>query len=184
MPLPIAHALMGATVTAALPLKGDEGFAWRTYLLGCLLGAAPDLDCLLGFLPFSPFAGRDWHHDFAHSLGFAFLCGALLALAHGYRTGVRWRTVFVLSAAMATHPILDCMFTDSAGVELFWPFSHAQWHLDLPTLVFLPPHHSLFERVLGLILIAVQEAALYGSLFGFVWLARRFVGRGVAQVQE
>lgn len=181
MPTPIGHALMGATVTAAFPLRRDEGFAWRTYLLGCFLGAAPDLDCLLGYLPFAPFAGRDWHHDFAHSLGFAFLCGAIVSLLHGYRSGVCWRTVFILSAAMASHPLLDCMFTDSAGVELFWPFLHTQWRLDLPALIYLPPHHSLWGRVLGIALIGMQEAAIYGSLFLFVWLLRRLRWRSVEQ---
>jgi membrane-bound metal-dependent hydrolase YbcI (DUF457 family) len=182
MPTPIAHALMGATVTAAFPLKREDSFDWRLYLFGGFLGAAPDLDCLLGFLPFAPFAGRNWHHDFAHSLGFAFLCGALFALLHGYQFGTRWRTVFVFSAAMASHSLLDCMFTDSAGVELFWPFSHANVRLELPPLVYIPSHHSLWERLVGLVLIGLQEIIVFGSFFLLVWLVRRLRWRKAQQV--
>jgi membrane-bound metal-dependent hydrolase YbcI (DUF457 family) len=184
MPTPIAHALMGATITAVFPFRRDEFFAWRAYLVGGFLGAAPDLDCLLGFLPVAPFTGRNWHHDFTHSFGFAFLCGALCTLLLGRRPGPRWRTVLVLSGAMASHAMLDCMFTDSAGVDLFWPFSHDLVQLGLPSLVYQPPHHSLAERIVGLALIAVQEVLVFGSFFLFVWLVRRLGWRSVSEVSR
>lgn len=180
MPLPIAHALMGATVVAAFPLRSRR-FDWPLYLLGGILGAAPDLDCLLEFVPFAPFTGRGWHHDFTHSLGFALLCGGLLASL--LRIGpARLRAVAVLSAAMATHPLLDFMFTESAGVELFWPVSHEWVRLGLePPVYYSWDHHSLLGLAVDAVQMGLQEIAVFGSVFLLAWLLRQLHLRTVVQ---
>lgn len=185
MPTPIAHALMGATVVAAFPLR-RKTFDWPLWFVGGLLGATPDLDCLFKFIPFAPFAGRGWHHDFTHSLGFALLCGGLLASL--LRLGWRWepshlRAAFVLSAAMASHPLLDFMFTDSAGVELFWPVSHEWVRLGMPPPVSYDwDFQSLPEMAFAVVRIALQECAIFGSVFGLAWLWRQLQLRHTAQI--
>jgi membrane-bound metal-dependent hydrolase YbcI (DUF457 family) len=173
MPTPIGHGLLGAAVLAAFPLKRNALPDWRYCLLAAALGAAPDLDCLLKFLPFAPFAGRGWHHDFTHSLGFAWLCGGVLALwVRG--GGAPFRAALLFSAAMASHPLLDCLFTDSVGVELFWPFAHEYVRLGLPSpTAFAWNHDSQLGRLLDLVQVATLDLVIYGSVFLLAWLLRQ-----------
>lgn len=183
MPTPLGHGLLGAAVFAAFPLKRNALTDWRACLLGALLGAAPDLDCLLGFLPFAPFAGRGWHHDFTHSLGFAWLCGGLLALfARGGGNVLRAACLF--SAAMASHPLLDFLFTDSVGVELFWPFAHEYVRLGLPSpTAFAWNHVSPLGRLVDMVQVALLDLMIYGSIFLLAWLLRQLSGRRHGNVE-
>ena len=179
MPTPIGHGLMGAAVLAAFPLRRDALPDWRAWLLGAGLGIAPDLDCLLGFLPFAPFAGRGWHHDFTHSLGFACLCGGLLALC--WRAGANpLRAALVFSAAMATHPLLDYLLTDSRGVELFWPFAHEYVRLGLtsPSAFTWQPGGRL-GRVVYLVQAGILDLVMFGPLLVLsFWLRQRALRQG------
>lgn len=177
MPTSLAHGLMGAAVVAGLRRKEDKWFDWRAYLLGFALAAAPDLDVLLKWLPIAPFAGRAWHHDFTHSLGFAVLCGWLVAVLL-HRSAEHTRQMFVYAAAMATHSLLDFLFTSSEGVELLWPFRHERLRLGLePPVRYAWDHHSLLGKIVDLMQIALVELALFGSLFVLAWwlgqMARR-----------
>lgn len=184
MPTPIGHGLLGAAVLAAFPLKRNAFPDWRVCVLGGLLGAAPDLDCLLGFLPFAPFAGRGWHHDFTHSLGFACLCGGLLALlARGGGTSVA-RAAMLFSAAMASHPLLDFLFTDSVGVELFWPFAHQYVRLGLPSpTAFAWNRDSPLGHLVDLVQVAMLDFMIYGSVFLWAWLLRQLSARLAGKVE-
>ena len=169
MPLPLAHGLMGATMIALCQRKQDGWFNGRGYALGFALAVAPDLDILFHWLPFAPFAGRSWHHDFTHSLGFALLCGWLAAVLFHQRAE-HTRQMFVYGAAMATHPLLDLLFTQSAGVELFWPFRHELVRLGVePPVAYVWHHHSWQGKFFDLTQIALVELALYGSLFLLAW---------------
>lgn len=183
MPTPIGHGLLGAAVLAAFPLKRKALPNWRACVLGALLGAAPDLDCLLGFLPFAPFAGRNWHHDFTHSLGFACLCGALLALfVRG--GGTMMRAALLFNAAMATHPLLDFLFTDSMGVELFWPFAHQYVRLEVPSpTAFAWNRASPLGHLVDLAQVAMLDFAIYGSVFLLAWLLRQLSWGGWATLR-
>jgi membrane-bound metal-dependent hydrolase YbcI (DUF457 family) len=175
MPLPLAHGLMGATVIALCHRRQDGHFNWRNwrnwrpYALGFWLAVAPDFDCGFKWLPFAPFAGRGWHHDFTHSLGFALLCGCLVAwLLH--RREDYTRQAYVYTAAMATHPLLDWLFTASSGVELLWPFYHERLRLGVtPPMAYVWHHHSMLGRAFDLTQLVLVELVLYGSLFLLVW---------------
>ena len=169
MPLPLAHGLMGATMIAICQRKQTGWLSWRTYLFGFALAVLPDFDCLFHKLPFAPFAGRGWHHDFTHSLGFALLCGWLVAVLF-HRSAEHTRQMFVYAAAMATHPLLDYFFTISEGVELFWPFRHDRLRLGVePPIAYVWHHHSWLGKAYDLSQIALVELALYGSLFLLAW---------------
>jgi membrane-bound metal-dependent hydrolase YbcI (DUF457 family) len=169
MPTPLAHGLMGAAIIAVTKRKQDGWFHWRGYLIGFALAAAPDLDCLFHWLPFAPFAGRGWHHDFTHSLGFALLSGWLCAVTL-HRSIDHTRQMFVYAAAMATHPLLDCMFTLSEGVELLWPFRHERLRIGAtPPVAYVWHHHSLLGKLVDLAQIALVEFAIFGSLFLLAW---------------
>ncbi len=169
MPLPIAHGLMGATVIALCHRQTEGKRNWRAYALGFLLAVAPDFDCGFKWLPFAPFAGRGWHHDFTHSLGFALLCGWLVAVLL-HESKEHTRQMFVYAAAMATHPLLDWLFTSSSGVELLWPFRHDRLRLGVePPMPYVWHHHSLLGKAFDLTQLVLVELAIYGSLFLLAW---------------
>jgi hypothetical protein len=83
------------------------------------------------------------------------------------------RMPWVFGAAMATHPLLDFIFTEASGVELFWPLADERFRLAAHnfTIYRLNPH-SLAERVQLLLLIALIELLIYGSLLLIVLLIR------------
>src|SRR5262249_20396440 len=117
MPLPIAHALMGASVVAALRSHGTLKRDWKLLLLGASLGVLPDFDYALSLVRVG---GRGWHHDFTHSILFAFLVGLVTAAVINHFS---LRNVVAFFLAMLSHSMLDFLFTESGGVELLWPVS-------------------------------------------------------------
>lgn len=117
MPLPIAHALAGASLAAALH-TGPRTRPYRVALVsGAILANAPDFDFLLVFTLHS----KAWHRGFTHSLVFAGVVCLLFMLMLGKRP---LRDALAYGLAFASHGLLDFLTTKiGGGVELFWPFS-------------------------------------------------------------
>jgi membrane-bound metal-dependent hydrolase YbcI (DUF457 family) len=158
---------MSATVVAALhpdfTLKRD----WKYLLLGALLGVFPDFDYLLSW---ARFLDRGWHHDFTHSILFAFLMGFLTAAAI---RKVRFREVMRYGLAMLSHPLLDFLYTHSRGVELFWPFLDTRYTVRLmPPIGYDWRRSSLLLMAGDIFRICAVEFAICGTLFAAVLLVR------------
>jgi len=159
MPLPIAHALMGASMVAAIrphgPLKRDGKFL----LLGAFLGVLPDFDYALSW---ARFGEKIWHHDFTHSILFAFLIGLVAAAVINHFS---LRDVMAYFLATLSHSILDFLFTESRGVELFWPFSDERFKsgLQAPISYTWRPHplSAKFTDILGMCL---YELAVFATV--------------------
>src|SRR5215467_1974787 len=67
MSLPVAHALVGASISVTLwPQRAPEQLR-RAALVGALLGVCPDADYLLSRFHV---LGWGWHHGFTHSIAF------------------------------------------------------------------------------------------------------------------
>ncbi|HKF53901.1 MAG TPA: metal-dependent hydrolase [Blastocatellia bacterium] len=117
MPLPIAHACIGAGVATAIgPPSSDKNYS-KLQLAAALLAVVPDLDFIFVWvLNWGP----GWHRAFAHSIAFAAIVAFLAAFA--FRT--EWkRAALVLWAAMSSHALVDLLTSRLApGAELFWPF--------------------------------------------------------------
>ena len=133
MPLPFAHALVGASLAAAIHTRRPDSRRYRVALIsGALLANAPDLDFFLVFTLHS----RAWHRGFTHSLGFAGLVCLLFVLTLGKR---RLRDALAYGLAFASHGVLDFLTTKAGGgVELFWPFSAERLRLGWIGLSELP----------------------------------------------
>lgn len=120
MPLPVAHGLLGACVVAALQPRRFLATRRRLFaalLAGAALANAPDFDFLLVFA----LGSKGWHRGFTHSLCFALLLGAALALC--LRGGRRVKAA-VYGLAFASHGVLDWATTkEGGGVQLWWPFT-------------------------------------------------------------
>ena len=99
MPLPLAHALVGASVAAAL-CPASQSRQWKPILIGAFLGICPDFDYALNVMRIS---GGGWHHGFTHSIAFALFLGLLTVVVLR-----EWkvRSFILFSAAAASHTLL------------------------------------------------------------------------------
>jgi inner membrane protein len=167
MPFPVAHALVGASVAAALDRRSQS--LWKLLCLSALLGVCPDFDYLLNVLR----VGRGgWHHGFTHSIMFAMLVGALTALVFG------WRSVhgfIVFSAATVSHTLLDYLMTESRGVALWWPFTNYRYKLRVPNPIdYTWDDSSLWIAAADILQISFIELIVFGPLLLLVILVRRY----------
>lgn len=167
MPLPIAHALLGASLAAAIHTRPDKQRYRVALISGAILANAPDLDFLLVFTLHS----RAWHRGFTHSLVFACFVSLLFVLTFGKR---RLRDALAYGLAFASHGILDFLTTKAGGgVELFWPFSGERLLLGWAGLSELP---SRLPPLTILKWLAV-EFLIFAPVMLAVLLWRRTVAR-------
>src|SRR5262245_3480917 len=167
MPLPIAHALMGASMVAAIrphgPLKRDGKFL----LLGAFLGVLPDFDYALSW---ARFGEKIWHHDFTHSILFAFLIGLVAAAVINHFS---LRDVMAYFLATLSHSILDFLFTESRGVELFWPFSGKLFKFGLrPPFPYDWRPYPLGAKITDILILCLFELAVFATILLVVLWAR------------
>ena len=163
MPLPIAHALVGASVVAAMEHEWASRRIYLRMLTGGLLANAADLDFLLVYL----LGSKTWHRAFTHSFVFALLIFVLLALGLGWR---RVKTAVAYGIAFGSHAVLDVVTTKQGTViELFWPFSDNRMMLGWWGLSEWPSRMTAWQ--------IIQALALEFALFTPVFLAVLFLRR-------
>jgi LexA-binding, inner membrane-associated putative hydrolase len=97
MPLPVAHALVAATVVAAIR-PSTQSDQWKLLLIGAFLGICPDFDYALNWFRIS---GGGWDHGYTHSIAFAFLLGPTMAIVS--RDWIARSFVVFSAAASLTH---------------------------------------------------------------------------------
>jgi hypothetical protein len=174
MPLPVAHALLGATVTDA-GFSPDRNALLKRYLIGAVIAVLPDFDLffswILGF-------GDRWHGKVTHSILFAILLGMLAA-----GLGGMWnrRAVIVFSCAALSHGILDALtHRRFGGSALLWPLSTHRFRLGwFDYFAFYPasrlePLQALVKRAF---VISGYEFLIFGGLFAMVFLLHRAIGK-------
>ena len=117
----------------------------------------------------------NWHHDFTHSIAFAFLMGWVVTRL---MKEPEWKLALIFGAAMVTHPLLDFIFTSSDGVELLWPLSGNKFALGSQGFgIYRWSHDSLIHRAQDLLEITIIELLFYGSLLVAVLLFRGRLAR-------
>jgi hypothetical protein len=169
MPLPAAHAIIGASIVAAsrggLTLSRD----WRPLLLGAWLGLFPDIDIffiwVLGF-------GKGWHGSLTHSLLFALASGVITVVLVG---GSRFRESAVYVSAVFSHAVLDYLTTrSSAGIELLWPFYDYRFKLGLFDYLDVNLNaHNFFNFAADALKISLMELLVLSPVFLFIVFAKR-----------
>lgn len=174
MPLPVAHALFGASIVAALHPHPTQRRYSLALLIGALLANAADADFLLVFATES----KSWHRGFTHSIGFALFACILTALLLGKS---RLKEAIAYGLAFSSHGILDYGTSkEGGGVELLWPFSAERlalgwWGLsEIPSK--LPPS--------GIITALAVELALFTPLLLVVLILRKAGGPAVKSAED
>jgi hypothetical protein len=168
MPLPIAHGLIGASVVAALHpdflWKRDRGFL----LLGAFLGVVPDLDYGLDWIGL---LGQGWRHSVTHSILFGLLAGAFCARL--VERANPWAMPKYISCLLS-HSFLDFLYTDSQGVELFWPISSNRYALNLmPPIEYSFREHASYSMLAELLMLCLVELFVCGALLGAILIWRK-----------
>jgi membrane-bound metal-dependent hydrolase YbcI (DUF457 family) len=167
MPLPLAHALVGASAMAALQ-PASRSSRWKPLVIGALLGISPDFDYALNVLRIS---GGGWHHGFTHSIAFACLLGLITVVI---LRDWRLRSLMAYCAAAVSHTLLDYLITESYGVALWWPFTDHRYKLRLPNPIdYTWSNASLWEAGLGVLRITLVELLIFAPVFLVVLSLRR-----------
>jgi len=158
MPLPLAHAFTGGSLTAvAWPVKSPAGFR-RAVVVGAVLGVCPDFDYLLNWLRV---LGPGWHHGFTHSVLFALVVGVAASWVFGVRG---WRATLVCTGAVLSHLLLDYLFTDSRGLALWWPVADQRFKLGIPEWSYYQFAKGS-SGLLGFVKLSVIELFVFGPIF-------------------
>ena len=169
MPLPLAHALVGASVASAL-CPASQSRQWKPILIGAFLGVCPDSDYALNVMRIS---GGGWHHGFTHSIAFALVLGLLTVVVLR-----EWkvRSFVLFSAAAASHTLLDYLITESRGVALWWPFTDHRYKLEITNPIdYTWSNASTWDVIAGVIKITLLEFMIFAPIFLVIVLLRRVV---------
>ena len=169
MPLPVAHALLGASVAVALHPAVSSGSRWKLLLLGAFVAVSPDFDYGLNWLRL--FGGGGWHHGFTHSIVFAVLAGLVVAAVAGK---FRIAEIAAYGAAILSHTLLDLLVTKSHGVALLSPFSDTRFKLMLPIPIdYTWRNSSLLDTATDLLRISLIEFAVFAPVLLVVLFIRK-----------
>jgi len=170
----MAHSLIGASVAAAV--DRDTPARWPILCLGALLGVCPDFDYVLNWLHVG---SGGWHHGFTHSIVFALFLGALMTLVSGSRSVNRF---IVFSAAVASHPLLDFLMTESRGVALWWPFTDARYKLSGPNPIdYTWSSTSFLDAAVSILRISLISLLIFGPLLLLIVLLTRWRVRRIRE---
>lgn len=159
MPFPVSHALVGASVVAAIHPQPAKRY-FLPIFIGGFLSIIPDFDFLLVLI----FGSYELHRGFTHSLLLAFIVTAVFVLSFGKQ---RIREALAYGLAFASHSILDYMTTkDGDAVALLSPFSDErfcfgqwgfsespEWYLPMEIISSVAQEFIIFAPPLLLILI-------------------------------
>lgn len=88
-------------------------------LAGAVFSIAPDAD-VIGFKLGVEYADEWGHRGATHSLAFAAMCAAALALV--WKEARSFTAFAFLTFAMASHGLLDTLTSGGLGAALWWPF--------------------------------------------------------------
>lgn len=130
MPLPLAHTVVGYSVTSASGIRFRKQ-ARIAVLFSLVVANLPDIDFLPGALANEPTL---YHRGIAHTFPAAIFV-ALIVAGVLTRFGPRFREIFLLGFLVyASHLLADTVNFGggNAGIKLLWPFSNASYALLTP----------------------------------------------------
>jgi membrane-bound metal-dependent hydrolase YbcI (DUF457 family) len=166
VPLPIAHAFVGASLVVASRSRITI-HEWKALAFAASIAVLPDFDF---FLTWFGRGDESWHRGFAHSIAFAIIIAVGVALLAGEPF---LRNAMVYGAALLSHCVLDVLTTrNQGGVELFWPFWNERMRFglfDYPfTVVPHPAHESWTFITLSILRASSRELLIFPPMFALL----------------
>ncbi|QUL37045.1 metal-dependent hydrolase [Erythrobacter sp. JK5] len=120
MPTIFTHAVVPMAIAVA---AGGGRISPRLAIAGAMFAILPDAD-VIGFGLGIDYADPWGHRGATHSLAFAALCAAALALV--WKEARSLTGLAFLFLAMASHGLLDTLTSGGLGSALWWPFHQAR----------------------------------------------------------
>ena len=169
MPTIFAHAVVPLAIAAA---AGRARISPKLAIAGAAFAIVPDLD-VVSFRLGIDYADTWGHRGATHSLVFAALCAAVVALLwREARSFIGW---IFLALSMASHGLLDTLTDGGLGAALWWPFSEARVFAPLTPVRVSPIGAGFFSaRGLETVLSELRWIVLPClALASAGWLVRR-----------
>ena len=142
-----------------------------------LLSMLPDAD-VVG-LSLGVDYGAAWgHRGASHSLVFAAIVGALVALMARACGTSMWRTGILATLVVASHGVLDTLTDGGLGCALLWPFDDTRYFAPVNPIPVSPIGFQVLSSR-GLYAAAI-ELLLFAPLWAYAWWPRRRPGAGLS----
>ena len=166
MPMTTTHALLPLAAAVAVARKP---VSWTFLAVTMFASAAPDIDGVFKHFFGVPMSSVYGHRGACHSLFAAVLAGGVAAIFHR-RLGVRPLTAGVLvSAAMASHGILDMMTDGGQPVAYLWPLSSTRLFADWRPIHSSPVHMThLVSQMLQRLMSDIRQLIMPMFVAAFV----------------
>jgi len=120
----LTHALVGTALgQAASPELRKRPAFW---VVAIVCSIVPDVD-VIGFQFGVPYGDLWGHRGMTHSLLFAAVLAAGLALGMEREAAPRWKLAALLFVITASHGVLDAMTNGGLGVAFFSPFDRERY---------------------------------------------------------
>jgi membrane-bound metal-dependent hydrolase YbcI (DUF457 family) len=121
MPLPLAHAAIGAATNEILTEDQAAFSRLKTIIFVFLLSNLPDIDVIFGLL--CEWNGNAYHRGLTHSLAFALLVGWIASMVWKWLRFFPKMSFAACFLIVLSHILADQFLTGSA-VSMFWPLEN------------------------------------------------------------
>ena len=159
MPLPVAHAIVGASIVAAARDNFSLSRDWKILLLGATIAVVPDFDLILSWVLGY---GLKAHGGFTHSIVFSVALGSAVSLLAREKS-VKGFLAYI--AASISHGLLDVVTKkEFGGAQLLWPISDQRYRLGLlSNYEFYPDPDSqqISDILKQMITISINELIIF-----------------------
>jgi len=149
------HAIAGVAIGTAF---GPRHVPTRFWIICATVAALPDLDGV-GFWLGVPYESAFGHRGFTHSLFFAALLAAFVAVL-AFRDGTAdarpWQLWLAFFFATASHGVLDAMTTGGGGIAFFAPFVNERYFFPWRPILVSPMSVRSFFSARGMAILASE----------------------------
>jgi inner membrane protein len=165
------HALVGSALGQASGREWRKSNTWLFWGLVVTCSVLPDADTI-GLYAGVPYGSLWGHRGMTHSLLFAAIVAAGLALAFRRRFSPAWKMGVLLFAVMVSHGILDAMTNGGLGVAFFAPFHTQRYFFSWRPIQVSPIGISRFFTWRGVRILSSEALWIWCPALAFAVLAR------------
>jgi len=166
----IGHVAVGMAAARWLDPPGPgRGRLAATMVGWSLLSMIPDAD-VVGLSLGVPYGSAWGHRGATHSLVFALMVGAVVALVARARGRGALRVGILATLVVASHGVLDTLTDGGHGCALLWPFDDTRYFAPVNPIPVSPIGLGVLSPR-GLY-VAAFELLLFAPLFAYAWWPR------------
>jgi inner membrane protein len=165
------HAVVGTALGQASSRDWRKNKAWRFWGLIVTCSILPDVDAV-GFHAGVPYGSLWGHRGMTHSLLFAAIVAAGLALAFLRTFPPAWKLGALLFAVIVSHGILDAMTNGGLGVAFFAPFDLHRYFFSWRPIQVSPIGISRFFTWRAARILSSEALWIWCPTLAFAFLAR------------